>query len=261
LAKTLDFRAAWRQVFANSDANRKNYSRLVSDQAADTQIRAVEVGLNKGSMWGRYLRTACCYHFVGETTMGPALFETGSVFLAIGPAWSWVLDREKHLPTGSTQPRGAKFHSCRLLAQSISLFFFLFCCLRLFVSAARLLFSCRIVFTWKEEIVESVARKNSPFSDLEHAWQSTFCLLSQAGEGFLRDAQSLAVLRHFNVLVNLANFFCVTVTCALPTALGALPIIVSFESYYFFEIWKMLSYLATGDSGYELELQNLVQIQ
>jgi len=134
----------------------------------------------------------------------------------------------------------------------------------LFVSAARLLFSRRIVFTGKEEIVESVARKNSPFSDLEHAWQSTFCLPSQAGEGFLRDAQSLAVLRHFNVLVNLANFFCVTVTCALPTALGALPIIVSFESNFiiiFFEIWKMLSYLATGDSGYELELQNLVQIQ
>ena len=92
--------------FANSDANRKNYSRLVSDQAADTQIRAVEAGLNKGSMWGRYLRTA---YFVGETTMGPALFETGSAFLAIGPAWSWVPDREKHLPTASTQPAVQNF--------------------------------------------------------------------------------------------------------------------------------------------------------
>lgn len=42
---------------------------------------------------------------------------------------------------------------------------------------------------------------------------------------------------------------------SVPTALGALPINILCE------IWKMFCYLATGDSGYELKLQNLVQIQ
>ena len=171
--------------FANSDANRKNYSRLVSDQAADTQIRAVEVGLNKGSTWGRYLRTAC-YHFVGETTMGPALFETGSVFLAIGPAWSWVPVREKHLPTGSAQPRGAKFHSCRLLAQRR--FHFIVCFSLLLSAVVRFgrafHFSCRIVFTWMAEIVESVARKIRPFWTWSTHGSQLFVCWARRGRGF-----------------------------------------------------------------------------